>query len=200
MDLIETYLLTLSQEPLLFFSIAFIVMLFAGEPFVLVLSFLVARTNIAPIYYLILMVYLTAIVGELFWFYIAKVNIFNKIKKPKFISRASNELKDLNFSKLRHPLVMLALARVVTALTIVVIIYLSKKKLALKKFILYSMTVNVVWTTLIVGVGYSAGHGYTYALTVFQNTRIVALVSLVSFVLLYIFYKKYIQQRINSFK
>jgi len=189
MSLIEQFLLPLINEPVLLTAVIFLLMLFLGEPIVLMLGFITATTGIINIYFIAGLAFLSAVVGEMFWFTTARLKQFSfleqKLKRSSFNTHFHRLLK---VTHITTPLRILLTTRVFTGLTIAAIIYLSHTGVTKLRFLSYSFLVNLFWTPIILGVGYAAGTGYDWILNVYQDTHITLVFAIVISLAIYITY------------
>ncbi len=190
----ENLIATLSvftQTPEILFFVLFLCMLFAGEPVILGIAFYTATTHFLPFWNIALLAFISSIVCELFWFVVGRTKIIESLNKKKFLSSFYSDLEHFsNTIKLSSPLRLLFSSRLISGLTIIVIIFLSRKDLTIRTFIWYSILVNSFWTPIVVGIGFAAGRGYSVALTTFEGVRVLSWIGLLVLILMYIAYKK----------
>lgn len=179
-----------TQTPEILFFVLFLCMLFAGEPVILGIAFYAATTHFLPFWNIALLAFISSIVCELFWFVVGRTKIIESLNKKKFLSSFYSDLEHFsNTIKLSSPLRLLFSSRLISGLTIIVIIFLSKKDLTIRTFVWYSILVNSFWTPLVVGVGFAAGRGYNVALTTFEGARVLSWIGLLVLILMYTAYK-----------
>tara|TARA_B100002051_G_scaffold276684_2_gene326880 strand:+ start:8646 stop:9266 length:621 start_codon:yes stop_codon:yes gene_type:complete len=152
----------LTASPLRFFTLSFLFLLFAGEPVVLGFAFVSLKMQLLLVWQIILLSVVAAVLAELFWFSLARNRLFQKCELGKKFPNLRNDLKILRSkSKLDNPLRLLFVSRMITGASLLVIVILSRQNLSFKKFLQYSVLVNIFWSTVIVGLGYAASLGYT---------------------------------------
>jgi len=156
-----TILESLTFQPELFYLLSFIFLLFAGEPIVLGFTFIATTLGMISVWQIFIFAILAAVVAELFWFFIAKTKFF---RNHKLTNQFPSISKDIEFlikkTDLNSPLKLLFFSRLISGAALLVIIVLSQRGLKLKKFVLYSIIVNLFWSSIIVTAGYLAATGY----------------------------------------
>ena len=191
MEFISGYISTLTHDPVTLFVTTFVCMLFMGEPIVLGFAFITATSGIFNFSEVLVLAYITAIIGELFWFSIGRFGTSDTLTRTSLISEKSTDFNTLiNTFGLYKPIRLLFYSRLISGVAILVIIFLGRRGMSFYTFIRYSFIVNAFWTPIVVFVGYSAGKGYTLALTIFQDVRTVFLVAFVVFALVYFGYTR----------
>lgn len=197
MDIILTFAEQTLADPLLFWSLSFVALLFFGEPIILSIALISATTHFISPSILIGLAILSAIIAEYFWFAIGKVAFSKPFVRKRFFEHGIEELTLLR-KKLHvaHPLALLFVTRPFTGLTIVAILLLGREGVRTGRFLLYSCIVNIFWTPVVVGIGYTAGMGYTWAVTLFETVH-VGLGTLLVIVLIVFIGYKYLTQKLT---
>ncbi len=189
MNFLNEYLVTLIHEPTLLILVGFVFMLFLGEPAVLAISFILATIQSFSIVSIIACAYGSAIIGEVFWFLLARSSLFDSLKMkstlPIFSPAQEEKIQRFRFTR---PLELMFWTRMFSGLTIFAIIYISRKGLSGKRFVLYSLLVNAFWTPLVVGIGYWAGKGHQQILATYTHIHYSLEIGLVVVLLIYILY------------
>ena len=182
------------------FIVAFILVLFGGEPMVLTLSFLASTKDIFELWELIVIGFSTALLAEIFWFLLAR-SPWAKLLDKKYIE--SKVVSDFHnyFGKIERnrPLRLLFLTKFISGMQIFVIIYLSRKGLNFVLFLKYCIIVNLFWTPVVTLVGWSGGKGFTFLYDLFQNLHLVLGIVFLVVVVLYIasrFFRKEIAKNL----
>lgn len=188
MDYLVASLSLLTTEPILFYSVLFLSFLFFGEPIVLSISLLASTTNLFSLSTLLIFAFVSALVAETFWFYVGRFESVRKI----FLTKNALKIEGLIIKfHINKPLVLLFTTRMFTGLTIAAIIYLGTKKISFRYFLLYSFIVNAFWTPVVVLIGYLTGHGYNYALTIFNNIHIAAGIVITTLLIIYLIFRRF---------
>ncbi len=192
-DMMRLYFMNVFHEHIL--VIAFLVCLLGGEPAVLLFAFLSAQGIISP-FEVVAIGLVTALIGELFWFLFARTRFFNFLNSWFFEKEKENRL----FSRIektiaKSPFKTFFLARFISGITILCIIYLSKKRLQLKTFVWYCLGVNFFWAPIVTLVGWSSGKGFTLVLETFKNIQVALNITAACIILGY-FLHKFIGRRI----
>ncbi len=199
MEVILEHLVVITGNTYLFFSLTFLLLLFLGEPFVLGVAFFSTTHSIFSLPEILVLAYTSALIGELFWFSIARKPFFDFIASKKTYQEVE---KLTHLSRMNTPLRLLFFTRFITGLTIVAIVYLSKKGVSYPTFIKNVLLINLFWTPLVVGIGYSAGKGYTLALHIFEDAKFAitcTILLLIGIYLVYRFIGKKLTSPSNSF-
>ncbi len=172
MEFINEYISTLANDPVALFVTTFVCMLFMGEPVVLGFAFIAATSGVFSFIEVLILAYITAIVGELFWFYIGRLGISDTMKHAWFTSERSSDLNTfINKLGLHKPIRLLFYSRFISGIAILVIIFLGRRGISPYAFIRYSFVVNAFWTPVVVFTGYTAGKGYELSLIIFEDIR-----------------------------
>lgn len=195
MELLVSFLQIQNESSVIFFLTTFMLMLFAGEPAVLAIALFAAVADTLSVTELMITAYITALSGELFWFFVGRSPSINSVAQKPYL-RIFRANLDLSLKKIQldHPLHLLISTRIFTGIAIPMIIHLSQNGLSLKKFILYSLVVNAIWTPITVGVGYAAGKGYETALNIFEGVRSASMTLLVLLIGMYIGYRSLLRK------
>lgn len=185
-----TILESLTANTELFFLLSFIFLLFAGEPIVLGFTFITTTLEMISVWNIFMFAFITAVLAELFWFFLARTKIFQKYKLGEIFPTLA---KDMNYishkSGIDSPLKLLFFSRFISGAAILVIIILSQKGIAVRKFFYYSIIVNLFWSTLIVTLGYYAALGYHEILMAFAGFAHVIEISLAVLLTIYLLYR-----------
>ena len=159
------------------FLFVFVISLFTGEPGVLALSF-AAEREIFPILVVAVAAFISAIVAESFWFLAANSLVPKKIigffqHKSEAHEKIKNRLTQMSQRTIFGTLLV---SRFFSGFTILMLLYFGKRKtehhLTYGKFLLMICIVNLIWTPIIVTLGWFAGQGFTWAQTLFQNLQL----------------------------
>ena len=76
---------------------------------------------------------------------------------------------------------------------VITIMYLSKERMRLWRFIVYDTFATLLWVLGVGIVGYFVGLGYVWVKTIFKNTTIILTIIVFFFILFYL-----LQQKINK--
>lgn len=184
------YTIATSGQSYTLIALIFVLMFFVGEPVVLILAFLAATYNILTFTTIILITFLSAVAGELFWWYAGRTPLVRRIAETTILSKIANNIpRSLRTISEKSPLRLLLTARLFTGVTIAAILYLSQKKISTIQFIGYSIVVNAFWTPIVVSLGFAAGKGHKVALDTYQAVEYSLSIGLVILIVLYIIFK-----------
>lgn len=172
-------------------GVVFLSSLFGGEPVVLFLSSLSSAQGMVSIWLVGVIGYSTAIIGEMFWFLLARSPLAMIVTSKVCDSLVYKKYMYL-MSKVERgkPLRLLFLTRVISGFTIVLIIYFSQTKMSLRTFLKYIMIINIFWTPLIVVAGWSIGKGFSLLLDIIEDVQWVMTITAAMSILGYFLYKK----------
>lgn len=163
---------------------------FGGEPAILSLSFMSALSEISLVTVAVAG-YLTAVIGDVIWFSIARKISAERIRKWRFIQKSyDGYIGTVSKLEKQRPLRLLFWARSFYGGGMAVIIYLSQTKLKLVKLIQYSLIVNAFWVSVSIFLGWEAGKGFGYALDLFVDIRIAITILVVLVVIAYLIFNK----------
>ncbi len=187
------------NDPLLFFVIIFFLMLFAGEPIVLGVSFISSSLHLLSFTQLLIIAYCSSLIGELFWFSLGRSQTMRSFDIRKYIPALAADVSTFTQKiKMDSPFRQLFYSRFVSGLAIFVILMIGRSGLPLKTFLRYIVVVNAFWTLLIVSLGYLAAKGYSIALTIFTDIKLVFGVCLILLFCLYFLFRYYAQKSMQS--
>ena len=200
MEHLEPYLNVFLANPEYIGAIAFILILLGGEPVVLALSFIAATYNILSLPTIMLMGFSTALLAEIFWFLFARSPWINLFGTRYGESRI---LQDFHyyFGKLERnkPFRLLFFTRFISGLTIMVIIYLSRRKIPFLTFLRYCLLVNLFWTPVVVFIGWGGGKGFTFLFEIVNNIHYALFIIFLLAVILYLInhsFRKYLLKKL----
>lgn len=167
------------------FLITFFIFLFGGEATILSFTAL-AATGQATLWIILINAYLTALIGELFWFWFVKTALFNRLSKVKFFQKFSVFSGNMDNLSQKTPFMLLLISRA-SYFGVVAVIYLSKNKLPFKKFLLYSLGINAGWEILMCSIGWLVGKGFAKVGDYFKMSHLVINGAIVLIGILWIF-------------
>jgi membrane protein DedA with SNARE-associated domain len=153
-----------------------------GENAVLIMSFLSAQ-GILPLAVVVFFSFLAMITLDSIWFFIVKSKRVTKIKESEKISKYNLRL-EARLEKVtnKQDILILLLSKILIGTRILIIIYLSLKKMSYKKFMLYNTPPTFLWACTLGLIGWFAGRGY-YNLDAAQNNLLLAGVILLGTIL-----------------
>lgn len=195
LELFVNSVIHLHTQPLLLYFLASAAFLFIGEPVVLAFSTLSASYDLISPFYLTLLAFLTAVAAELFWYYVGKTKFLKKI----FPAKKSQQLDALlrRFGT-NQPFILLFVARFFTGLSILAIIHVSRRGMKISDFLKCSILVNIIWTPVMVALGYLAGKGYLVLVTTVETVRVAATIFIIVMAIVYGVYfllKRHLQKK-----
>ncbi|MEK6892675.1 MAG: hypothetical protein AABX07_00560 [Nanoarchaeota archaeon] len=164
--MIEEYFLANLQN---YIPIASLISGLALGDFLIFLAMLAGagKANIGTIF---AFAFLGGIVHDLLFFAAAKSNIFRKItKKMKLKEKKIRILRTiLNMTK-KNMFFTLFIAKFIYGVRDVTILYYAHNESRLKKYIITTISVEVLWLSSILSIGWFAGRGFSEILKVFKG-------------------------------
>ena len=155
------------------FLVAFFVPLIGGEPFFLLLAFLAGTTGILPLWILFISGTIADILDDILWFYCPKWKFIRKIKIPKIVKtqfkKNSYKFKKIEKNEL---LLFILTSKFLIGTRNLAIMSISLNKIKFRKFLPISILSSIIWSCIIIGVGWSTGKGFILAKEIFNSTRI----------------------------
>jgi membrane protein DedA with SNARE-associated domain len=174
-------------------SLSFLAPIIGGENGVIFLSFL-AKSGVVSVYIVFLFSFLGMLTIDSLWFFIPKTKLYKKITSGKTISRQHKKIeKKLEGLSHGNDILLLMLSKIVVGSRILVIIFVSTKKMKYRKFLSVILLPNLIWGASLVFVGFLARGGYEATIGVFNNIQIGIL-----FLILFIFGIYYLMKKINK--
>ena len=190
-----THLLFLSSNYIA--PIAFLGAILGGEEILVLLSILAAQ-GFFSIYTMFIFFYIGILVSDFIWFFIGKYHSFNWLKKKKFIANTFNKAGNL-LDKLssKKKFQALLITKFLYGLRIPTIVYLARHKMPAKKFLIYSIILNLAWVSIITLLGFSAGKGIALAQKI-SNNIVLALFLIGLTLLLFTLFIKWISNLVKK--
>ena len=170
------------------YLIVFLGAAFGGEVALFTVAFLAAR-GVLSLFPSLIFSFLGAFSADLLWFSLGRTAISEKIISHRLaspvISVVAEAIKRVSRgSRLRA----LIFAKFLVGTRIVIIMFMSRTDLELKKFIRYDALAVFFWFLVVFPVGFISGLGFSYLAEVFHNLYIA-----IGFILLILFIAVIIQ-------
>lgn len=167
------------QYAIIFFGAAF-----GGELALLTLAFLSAQ-GILPIFPLMALSFLGTFSSDMLWFVIGRTTLAKRIISHRYASPTILIITQAVDRVSRgNRLVALILAKFLVGTRVVLIMYVSKTDLELRRFFRYDTVAVFLWLAVVIPIGFISGLGFTYLAEVFHNLYIAAgLILLVLFMI-----------------
>jgi len=173
------------------FLATFLISLFGGEPLVALL----AALSPVHIFELLIAAFLSAVVAECFWFFIARTRLFSFLQSNIVSKHMSTYASKINIEK---PFRQLFLSRFVTGLTIVLIIYMGRKQMPFSRFFISILAVNSIWTPAIVLLGILARKQFDIFYAAFESVQLSLALLLILVIVLHSLYRVFISKNIDK--
>lgn len=164
------------------FLASFLAPIFTGEVGVIFLAFISAH---GPIHFSTVVIFssLGLIVLDCFWYW--------AIKHPWFEAKYASRLKNINYyTKLEKKIenfshssdiITLLISKILVGSRILVLSYLSLRKIKFYKFLIYNSIATLLWALIICAFGWFAGKGYyNFARTYHEITTVMLAIIVVS--------------------
>lgn len=155
--------------PSLEYVLVFFGAAFGGEVVMIALGFLLAQGmfSLMPLF---AVSFFGTMSSDILYFLLGRTNIVNKFFTHRFANNTINLITEAvhRISRGSH-FIALFLANFMLASRIIIIMYVSKTDLTLKRFIAYESVSLVMWLFAVLGIGYISGIGYTYLSDLLEN-------------------------------
>ena len=184
------------------FIIIFLGAAFGGELALFTISFLAAQ-GILHIFPLVVFSFFGAFSADILWFSLGRTSLAEKIISHRYASPTISIITQAvdRVSK-GNRLVALIFAKFLVGTRIVLIMYVSRTDLALKRFARLDAIAVLVWLLLVIPIGFISGLGFTYLAEFFHNLYIeIGLILLILFIVVIIqiwLEKVFIKKEINK--
>ena len=149
--------------------VCFLGAILGGEETLILLS-IIAAHGYMSIWIILVFFYLGIIVSDMIWYYAGKSELFNWLVRRKLLSRAYFHWgKLLDKATKGNDFRALFLTKFLYGFRLITIMYLSRERIRLRKFIEYSLIVDAIWVGAITTIGWFAGKGVKLANTLSNN-------------------------------
>ena len=141
------------------FLIALIAPLIGGEVAVSVLAFL-AGQGIFPLWTIIAGSFFGMILLDSFWFMVPRSRWGERLKEKARVSDAYRALESRVESLSGNDILILLISKILVGTRILILAYLSIRKISFLRFSAYNSAATFVWAVLLGYIGWLAGLGY----------------------------------------
>lgn len=166
--------------------LSFLSPILAGDSGVILLAFLAAG-GAFPIFTVFIFAFLGMITADSLWFFIPKTKLYQKIVSSKKIypkyEKIEERLEKFSYGK---DMLVLMLSKIIIGTRIIVIIFIGAKKMKYKRFLSLILLPNLIWTAILVSVGFLTVSSYKTTLSLFSNIQLAIFVA-VLFILLFFY-------------
>lgn len=169
-----------SYSPLISFFGAFI----AGGETVLILGILSAQKIFSP-WTVFVFCSLGIFTADLMWFYVGKIKHLTHLKKIKFVHHTYHRVDNL-IKQSKSPLPSLIIAKLTYGVGIPLMMYWGRRNLKLSKFLYYNALIILIWSSVLVFVGWLIGRGFNKIYVVYENIQLAVLILVITMVLVHI--------------
>lgn len=168
-DFYVSLIYALKSNPII---LAFIAPFIAGELGVITIAFF-SGIGIFPLWTIIIFSFFGMIVLDSIWFSIVRNRQFEKLKKNKKIfTKYQNLEKRIEKFSNKSDLIILFISKLLIGTRILIIIYISLRKMSFKKFLLVDSIPTFLWALTLGYLGWFAGRGYYSIKTITDNLMI----------------------------
>lgn len=159
-----------------------------GVETIILLGFLSGH-GIAPFWRVFAFAYLGYFLFEMTWFFIARMKFIGRWKKEggrfaKGYARVADTMHKLTRG---NSFIALFAAKFIYGIGSMILIYLSREKLNLKKFLIYNAITLFASTYILMTIGWIAGKGTSKYINLFQNARLTISALLIVAVIFHLF-------------
>ncbi|HLC86738.1 MAG TPA: hypothetical protein VJH65_00475 [Candidatus Nanoarchaeia archaeon] len=204
MAIFEQLLSILSgNSTILFPLIAFLAPIIGGgEIGVMTVAFFAVQVDY-PLYSVIFFSFIGMILVDSFWFFLIRSKHIDKLKQLKNISEKQIKLeKHLENISGKHDMLILLFSKILVGTRILIIAYISLRKISFKKFFRYNTPPTFIWAICLSIIGWFAGNGYENIIQTTKDIRF-AITFLIGVVLVFLIInyllRKWIMQRKTKF-
>jgi len=149
--------------------ISFLGGVLGGEETIILLS-VIAAHGYMNIWTVIIFCYLGILASDTVWYYIGKSSLFGWFVKRKGVSKAYYHLdRALDRATMGNDFQALLATKFLYGFRIITIMYLSRERMNLIKFVFYSAIVDAIWISVVSSIGWFSGKGIKFALLVSNN-------------------------------
>ena len=168
-----------------FFVIVLIGTIISGNLFIIFISTLSGQ-GIFPYWQVLIISLIGTFISDTIWFNLGKTKYINNlVKRPHFLYHYYYIKKALYKSTERNKFLVFLGSKFVYGTKILTLMYVGKRNLKRKDFIIYNFSSSIIWVTILVSIGWLAGKGFTKILESFNNLRTALTVFILLIVLLY---------------
>lgn len=156
----EQIITLIDSFPFIPYLASFLAPFLSGENGTVLLAFISAQ-GYFPLWILLIFSFIGMLTLDSFWFLMTRTRYFEKLKKWL---RISNKYKSIEkrIEKMTggKDIFILLLSKILIGTRILIIIYLSARKLTYRKFIFYNSISTFIWAAILCGLGWLAGKGF----------------------------------------
>ncbi|OGI73920.1 hypothetical protein A3D42_02785 [Candidatus Nomurabacteria bacterium RIFCSPHIGHO2_02_FULL_41_18] len=159
----------LFNYPVLQYLMIFLGAAFGGEVAMITLSFLAAQ-GFFPLPSFFLVSFLGTLSSDVLWFVLGRTKTADKIFNHRYAIATILLITEAirKISRGNH-LFALIFAKFLIGTRVVLILYVSKTRIAFKNFIFDDMLAILVWLLVLVPIGFLSGLGFTFISGILQN-------------------------------
>lgn len=168
-----------------FLLITLIGTIVSGNLFVIFISTLSGQ-GIFPYWQVLIISLIGTFISDTIWFNLGKTKyIDNLVRKPHFLYNYYYIKKVLSTSTERNKFLVFLGSKFVYGTKILTLMYVGKRNLKRKDFIIYNFSSSAIWVISLVSIGWLAGKGFTKILESFNNLRTALTVFILLIALIY---------------
>lgn len=178
--------------------ILFLAPIIGGGEIGLIITAFLFSNSVSLFFIITLFGFLGMITIDSFWFFIARSRFFNKFKEAKKVEKHYKAL-ERNIENISHgrDLLIIFISKIMVGTRILLIIYLSGRKIKFSKYFLLNIIPNLVWAACLTGLGVLLAMGFSSTLAVFKNIQLA--ITLIVLLLLIIYsIQKWITKRLTE--
>jgi len=103
------------------------------------------------------------------WFFIAKTKLLRRMQEQTYFQKVSAHVNALSGGR---DVAILLISKILVGTRILLILYVSSRKMSFAKFFTYNLGPTILWGALITILGYLAGKGYQGVLVLYDDYRL----------------------------
>jgi len=142
---------------------------FGGEVAVITLGFLSAQ-GVFPLVTFFLVSFIGTLSTDMIWFFLGRTKMIGKMLTHRYANKTVLIITEA-ISKVSGGSHLLAMifAKFLIGTRVVLIMYVAKTGISVKKFIYYDVISVIAWLLVVIPIGYVGGLGFSYLAKVFEN-------------------------------
>lgn len=170
------------QYVIVFFGAAF-----GGELALFAIAFLTAQ-GVLSLFSLVTLSFLGTFSSDILWFLLGRTVMIKKIISSRYANGAISILvQAVDRVSRGNRFLALIIAKFLVGTRILLIMYVSKTDLGLRRFIHYDAIAVLLWLAVIIPIGFVSGLGFTYLAEIFNNLYIeIGLILFILFIVVII--------------
>ena len=171
------------------YLVSFLAPFLGGEILVMTVAF-VGSSGIFPFWTIVFFSFLGMLCLDIFWYFLVKSRSVERFKKSKIIS-AKNYTLERHLEKIsdKNDIIILLLSKILVGTRILIIAYISLRKISFKKFLFYDSIPTFIWAIMLVSLGWFSGASFKLITALFNDIKIAITILVLGGILVYLILK-----------